>query len=227
MSNTFDGLAAASALMPMSGEAEAGAVQDKPLRPLGSAPSASSHQSPSAPLNQSPSPRPSEGRQAPRRSSLDVVAEAQDDVGGSLEGLDQKHPQLVDRIHNSTTQKEQAIKLHERELRTRRRISPRSSIQPPGNTMPTYWSADAADNRQDARATEEKGHERGSELPGPFTAAYLPLLDNGPSGPGRSLSAPVLSAAADPRRILPDRQVLQRANIDPAGDNESSLSRRG
>ncbi|KAI4790356.1 hypothetical protein E4T44_13118 [Aureobasidium sp. EXF-8845] len=177
-----------------------------PLRPLGSTPSVPLNQCPSAPLkNQSPSPRPNEGRQAPRSKSLDVVAEAQDDVDGSLKGLDQKQRQLDDQIHKSTIQKEQAIKLHERELRTR------------------Y----AADSRQDARATEGKGHERESELPGFFTLAYLPLLESEPSGLDRSSSAPVLSDAADSRGILPDRQALQRADTDPASDDKSSLSRRG
>jgi hypothetical protein len=201
-----------------------------PSAPPDHSPSASSNQSPSVPLNQSPSPRPNEGRQASRRRSLEVVAEAQGDVDGFLKELDQKRRQLDDQIHKFIAQKEREFKLHERELRTRYRAPPTPSIHPPGDASPTITpadpSADAADGNQDAQATKDKDHERESELLGLFTPAYLPLLESRPSGPGRSPSAPVLSDTADSTPILPDRQALQRANTDPAGDNKSPSHRR-
>jgi hypothetical protein len=243
MSNIFDCLAAAPALMPMPGEAAANAEAEAeanrhdhqdttltPSAPPDHSPSASSNQSPSVPLNQSPSPRPNEGRQASRRRSLEVVAEAQGDVDGFLKELDQKRRQLDDQIHKFIAQKEREFKLHERELRTRYRAPPTPSIHPPGDASPTITpadpSADAADGNQDAQATKDKDHERESELLGLFTPAYLPLLESRPSGPGRSPSAPVLSDTADSTPILPDRQALQRANTDPAGDNKSPSHRR-
>jgi hypothetical protein len=250
MSNILDCLAAAPAFMPMPGEAaaraEAEAVrpnpphdhQDTPSQPPTSTPSVPSDQSPSASsnqvssahLSQSPSPRPNEGRQASRRRSLEVVAGAQGDVDGFIKELDQKRRQLDDQIHKFIAQKEREFKLHERELRTRYRTSPAPSTQPPGEASPTTTPADppadAAGGSQNARSTKEKDHERESELLGLFTPAYLPLLESRPSGPGRSPSAPVLSDPADSTPILPDRQALQRANTDPAGENKSPSYRR-
>jgi hypothetical protein len=254
MSNILDCLAAAPAFMPMPGEAaaradaEAEAVpsnphanQDTPSQPPTPAlstpsvpsdqtPSVSSTQVSSAPLSQSPSPRPNEGRQASRRRSLEVVAGAQGDVDGFIKELDQKRRQLDDQIHKFIAQKEREFKLHERELRTRYRTSPSPSTQPPGEASPTTTPADppadAADSNQDLRSTKEKDHERESELLGLFTPAYLPLLESRPSGPGRSPSAPVLSDPAESTPILPDRQALQRANTDPAGENKTPSYRR-
>jgi hypothetical protein len=246
MSNILACLAAAPASMPMPGEAEAEAVranrhdhQDTLSQPPTATssvpsdqpPSIPSDRSPSTSLNQSPSPRPNEGRQASRRRSLEVVAGAQGDVDGFLKELDQKRRQLDDQIHKFIAQKEREFKLHERELRTRYRSPTAPSTQSLGNaspttTTPTAQPTDAADSNQDAQATKEKDHERESELLGLFTPAYLPLLESRPLGLERSPSAPVLSDPADSTSILPDRQALQRANTDPAGDNKSPSYRR-
>ncbi|KAG9523521.1 hypothetical protein KCV07_g2464, partial [Aureobasidium melanogenum] len=236
MSNIVDCPAAAPASLPMPGEAdakpeaqaEAPRVNHQDNKDTLSQPPNST---PDAPPNQSPSPRASEGRLASRRRSLEVVAEAQGDVDGFVKELDQKRRQLDDQIHKFIAQKEREFKLYERELRTRYRTQPPPAIKPPGNASPTTTPADqpahAADNIQNARGTNEKSHERESELLGLFTPAYLPLLENRPSGPGRSPSAPALSDAAASTTISPDRQALQRANTDPAGDNKSLPSRRG
>ncbi|KAH0021898.1 hypothetical protein KCU96_g15707, partial [Aureobasidium melanogenum] len=236
MSNIVDCLAAAPASLPMPGEAdakpeaqaEAPRVNHQDNKDTLSQPPNST---PDAPPSQSPSPRASEGRQASRRRSLEVVAEAQGDVDGFVKELDQKRRQLDDQIHKFIAQKEREFKLYERELRTRYRTQPPPAIKPPGNasptTTPTDQPANAADNNQETRGTNEKSHERESELLGLFTPAYLPLLENRPSGPGRSPSAPALSDAADSTTISPDRQTLQRANTDPAGANKSLSSRRG
>jgi len=245
MSNILDCLAAGPASMPMPGEAEAEAVranrhnhQDTPSQqsstPTPSAPSGqpaviSTDLPLSASLSQSPSPRPTEGRQASRRRSLEVVAGAQGDVDGFIKELDQKRRQLDDQIHKFIAQKEREFKLHERELRTRYRSPTAPSTQSPGDASPTVPAdppAHAADSNQDAQASKEKDHERESELLGLFTPAYLPLLESRPPGLDRSPSAPVLSDPATSTPILPDRQTLQRANTDPAGDNKSPSYRR-
>ena len=257
MSHILDCVAAAPASMPMPGEAGAEAVrannphddQHTPLQPPTTAPSApltsseqfpsvSLHQSPSASLdhsspaslNQSPSPRPTEGRQASRRRSLEVVAGAQGDVDGFLKELDQKRRQLDDQIHKFIAQKEREFKLHERELRTRYRTPTTPSIQSSGNaspsTPPAVPPADADETNQDVPATKAKTHERETELLGLFTPAYLPLLESRPPGLDRSPSAPGLSDPADSTPLLPDRHALQRANTDPAGDNNSPSYRR-
>ncbi|KAI4720613.1 hypothetical protein E4T48_03112 [Aureobasidium sp. EXF-10727] len=238
MSNILDCLAAAPALMPMPGEdaaPKAEAVRpspqhhqnrDTPSQP----PDSTSDQPPNQSPSPSPGPRPAEGRQASRRRSLEVVAEAQGDIDGFVKELDQKRRQLDDQIHKFIAQKEREFKLYERELRTRYRSLPAPSLQTPGNASPNTAPADplanVADTNRDARGTSEKDHERESELLGLFTPAYLPLLENRPSGPGRSPSAPVLGDTADSAAIVPDRQPLQRANTDPAGDNKIPSSRR-
>lgn len=229
--------------MPIPGEAEAVRAarhdyQDTPSQqpptstcstPSDRPASISSGPSPATSVSQSPSLRPNEGRQASRRRSLEVVAGAQGDVDGFLKELDQKRRQLDDQIHKFIAQKEREFKLHERELRTRYRTSTAPSTQSPGSaspTTPTGSLADTADSNQDAQATKEKDHERESELLGLFTPAYLPLLESRPPGLDRSPSAPVLSDPVDATPILPDRQTLQRANTDPAGDNKSPSYRR-
>ncbi|CAD0099366.1 unnamed protein product [Aureobasidium mustum] len=228
MSNIVDCLAAAPASLPMPGEADARPLNHQDDKDTLSQPSNST---PDAPPNQSPSPRPSEGRQASRRRSLEVVAEAQGDVDGFVKELDQKRRQLDDQIHKFIAQKEREFKLYERELRTRYRTQPSPATKPPGHASPTTPPTDqpvhAAANTQDVRATNDKSHERESELLGLFTPVYLPLLESRPSGPGRSPSAPALSDTADSTLISPDRQALHRANTDPAGDNKSLSSRRG
>lgn len=215
----------------MPGEAEA--VQPPPTStcsiPSDQPASVSSDPSPATSLAQSPSLRPNEGRQASRRRSLEVVAGAQGDVDGFLKELDQKRRQLDDQIHKFIAQKEREFKLHERELRTRYRTPTAPSTQSPASASPSTSTgppADTADSGQDAQATKEKGHERESELLGLFTPAYLPLLESRPPGLDRSPSAPVLSDPASSTPILPDRQALQRANTDPAGDSNSPSYRR-
>ncbi|KAK6008643.1 hypothetical protein QM012_000546 [Aureobasidium pullulans] len=239
MSNIVDCLAAVPASLPMPGEAdakpeaeaEAGADVVRVNQDNKDTLSQPPNSTPDAPPNHSPTPRPSEGRHASRRRSLEVVAEAQGDVDGFVKELDQKRRQLDDQIHKFIAQKEREFKLYERELRTRYRTQPSPVIKPSGSASPITTPADqpvhAADSTQNARGTNGKGHERETELLGLFTPAYLPLLESRPSGPGRSPSAPALSDAADSTPISPDRQALQRANTDPSGENKSLSSRRG
>lgn len=219
MSNILDCLAAAPALMPMPGEAVT--QDDNPFVP--------------PPSTQSPSPRSNEGRQASRRRSLEVVAEAQGDVDSFVRELDQKRRQLDDQIHKFIAQKEREFKLYERELRTRYR-TPSTPSTPPlhtsasGNEPPSPLAVDKPGDTAVAKDDANHGnipvHERESELLGLFTPAYLPLLDGRPPAPGRSPSAPPLIDTNASATIGPDRQSLQRANTDPVGDpSVKSLSR--
>ncbi|KAG9625303.1 hypothetical protein KCV03_g10391, partial [Aureobasidium melanogenum] len=134
------------------------------------------------------------------------------------------------RSTNSLPRKRE-FKLYERELRARYRTPPAPSIQTSRNASPPTPPADqpsgASDTKRDAQGTNDKGHERKSELLGLFTPVYLPLLESRPLGPGRSPSAPALGDIADSSTIVPDRQALQRANTDPAGDNKSPSYKRG
>ncbi|KAI5259490.1 hypothetical protein E4T42_00288 [Aureobasidium subglaciale] len=223
MSNILDCLAAAPALMPMpmalsrDTEAEEAKTDDSLSQPPN-------------PAHQSPGSRPPEGRHAARRRSLEVVAEAQGDVDNFVRELDQKRRQLDDQIHKFIAQKEREFRLYERELRTRYRTPVTTSSQTSGRASPTTAAdtpADAASTKRDTGSTSDKGHERESELLGLFTPAYLPLLESRPAGPERSPSAPTLSDPAEATAIGPDRQTLQRANTDPAGDNKSHTSRLG
>ncbi|TIA50086.1 hypothetical protein D6C79_03230 [Aureobasidium pullulans] len=226
MSNILNCLATAPALMPMPGEAEAVMREDK-IDTL----SQPANSAASAPSNQSPSPRPAEGRQASRRRSLEVVAEAQGDVESFVRELDQKRRQLDDQIHKFVAQKEREFKLYERELRTRYRTPSTPPLQTPGTASPAATAAnkpaDAAPAKGESGNTIEKGHERESELLGLFTPAYLPLLESRPPAPGRSPSAPTLHDTGESTTIGPDRQALQRANTDPAVDSKSPSSRLG
>ncbi|KAG9686378.1 hypothetical protein KCU95_g11696, partial [Aureobasidium melanogenum] len=197
--------------------------QDSPSQP----PDSTSH----APTNHhSPSLRPSEGRQASRRMSLEVVAEAQSDVDGFVKELDQTRRQLDDQIHKFIAQKERVHALRARVAHTLSRPT-RALHTDLWESLAHYPPADqpsgASDTKRDAQGTNDKSHECGNELLSLFTPVYLPLLESRPLGPSRSPSAPALSDTDDSSTIVDDRQALQRANTDPAGDNKSLSYRRG
>ncbi|KAI4850025.1 hypothetical protein E4T44_02988 [Aureobasidium sp. EXF-8845] len=135
MSNILDYLVTAPASMPMPGEAAAEAVRanrhDHPDTPsqLPTSTPRYLQTSPLRPLQTSPTrPRFNEGRRVSRRRILEVVASAQRDVDSFLRELAQKRCQLDDHIPKFIAQKEREFKTHEREVRTRYRISSAPSI---------------------------------------------------------------------------------------------------
>ncbi|KAG9911413.1 hypothetical protein KCU81_g9760, partial [Aureobasidium melanogenum] len=149
---------------------------------------------------------------------------------GFVKELDQIRRQLDDQIHKFIAQNERVEALRARVAHTLSRPT-RALHTDLWESLAHYPPADqpsgASDTKRDAQGTNDKSHECESELLDLFTPVYLPLLESRPLGPSRSPFAPALGDTDDSSTIVDDRQALQRANTDPADDNESLSYRRG